>query len=583
MTYRFLTALAALTLAAVLAHPAAAAGGMDCGFCLYENNDFKGAEKCFDLGVSDLDRENFNDKTSSIKLFKKTCPNLSISVFDRKDREAEHGTKVRRFVGNNVARLPDSLNDRISSVSMYREGNNPYDPAKLTGGCGACAYEDTGFVGRNLCLKNNENHPKIDAWLDTTCIGCTNDTNNLDNDKVSSVWVERSTCRNGKVTLYENSGFGGKALILDASVSDLKSKNFDDKASSMAFSQSGNTTSPNRTNGCGICLYEYLNFAGPEICFDRDVANLNVYGFNDKTSSVKLDKKNCPKLAVKLWDAPDFAEYDPPWDERRADQFEKVGRASPDKFRVINGDVLAVGRKINDKITSFKLFPNGLAGAPWKQTKGCGVCLFQHEDYSGPWACTTDSIRDLESTPVKRNKATSVWIDKKKCPNPEVALYKDSGLKGDKLTLSGNVGDLSDKDFNDKADSIVFSSSALSTGTTGVPSCGICLYENVGFGGASFCFTPGADGITKVLDLRHNSDKASSAKLFKETCSSLQVVLFKDKDFKGSNLTLTGDDRDLGQLKGAVSSLRLDSGSGGSQFTPIPGQTDTIPGKVKAN
>ena len=144
----------------------------------------------------------------------------------------------------------------------------------------------------------------------------------IGNDVISSVELVP------KIVLYEHAQFKGRELALESSTSDLRSSNFNDKASSVKV-QSGtwilwehiNFTGRSYKVGPGeydfgvisaqigndvissvellpkIILYERAQFKGRELALESSTSDLRSSNFNDKASSVKVQSGTW-----KLWE-----------------------------------------------------------------------------------------------------------------------------------------------------------------------------------------------------------------------------------------------------------------------------------------
>ena len=79
----------------------------------------------------------------------------------------------------------------------------------------------------------------------------------------------------GRITLYRNDGFGGRSRMYTADVPDLNAYAFGNQASSVVV-QGGVWQLCDRPNFRGFC-----------IVIDRSISNLYVFGFDDRTESVR--------------------------------------------------------------------------------------------------------------------------------------------------------------------------------------------------------------------------------------------------------------------------------------------------------
>jgi len=113
---------------------------------------------------------------------------------------------------------------------------------------------------------------QIGAWQDTSLDlrQCGGDVSN---------WRGRLTCAQGggygRITLYKHTNFGGKSRTYATDAPDLNPYAFGNQASSVVI-QGGVWQLCDRPNYRGFC-----------VVLDRTVANLFVYGFNDRAESVR--------------------------------------------------------------------------------------------------------------------------------------------------------------------------------------------------------------------------------------------------------------------------------------------------------
>ncbi len=438
-----------------------------CGICLYENWNYKGKELCLNLSVADLTDLDFNDKASSLKVHTKACPELSVMLFDMNhylspdmniDEKNEKwwnyvnlltlgqvdweavSDKIKkaqddgaRVVYQDVPKL-DVLNDQITSVFIDPGGNLGVDPRNLLDGCGACFYKERNFVGKYRCLTRKNNKHK-----GQNCEESEYDCGDLClSNGVGSVLVIKDQCPNAKIGLYAEFDFKGRELVIDETVADLAEVDMADNVKSAAINIKGKKLEVNAWENCGVCLHEDKDYKGDKVCFDKSVADLKEYHFDDKASSVGVLTSECPGMLVELFEDKDF---------------------QGDKHRLIRGSLASVGQPLDGEISSVRLYRDGGDG-PWSHTKGCGFCLFKHEAYTGEWVCFNGPV-DTNLGGKIAGEASSVWIDNAQCPKAKLTLYSKGGRNGDWLSLRQNIGDLGKMGFNDKARSVEFQPEAL--------------------------------------------------------------------------------------------------------------------------
>lgn len=134
-------------------------------------------------------------------------------------------------------------------------------------------YEHDGFAGQAL---------STDRAID-------NFASRGFNDRVSSLVVSR-----GSWELCEDAGYGGRCVVLRAgSYSSLHSLGFNDRVSSAR--PVGGPGGPAGAAGAGygaprISLYEHDGLTGQALVTDRDVENFAERGFNDRASSIAVER-----------------------------------------------------------------------------------------------------------------------------------------------------------------------------------------------------------------------------------------------------------------------------------------------------
>ena len=107
------------------------------------------------------------------------------------------------------------------------------------------------------------------------------------------------------------------------------------------------------------------------------------------------------------------------------------------------------------------------------------------------------------------------------------------------------------------------------------PRDGVCFYQDRNYDGDYFCLRPGQD--LRSLPSGSN-DGISSMRVFGRT----EVVVYKDKDFKGQSARFDGDVRDLGLTiwGDRISSVRVHSGSGSGGSGGGHGRSSEDPDRI---
>lgn len=187
-----------------------------------------------------------------------------------------------------------------------------------------------------------------------------------------------------------------------------------------------------------------------------------------------------------------------------------------------------------------------------------GIVLYVDSYYrSGSQSFTSDQVRDLRTTMVGNDQASSVRIQ----PGCTAVLYSDINLRGTSLEVTGDIPDLGRTRIgNDKVSSLTLDCS----GGSGLPPAGgdrpvpqhrgVTLFENDFFAGTSETFT------SDVRDLRSSrigQDRASSVRVD----PGCEAVLYRDVDFRGDSTVVTSDIPELGRTRignDSASSLTVD-------------------------
>ena len=203
------------------------------------------------------------------------------------------------------------------------------------------------------------------------------------------------------IILYEHGRFQGKELTLESSTSDLRSSNFDDKASSVKV-QSGTWR-----------LWEHINFTGRSYKVgpgDYDIALIKEKIGNDVISSVEL----LPKILL--------------YEHAHFKGRELTLESSTSDLRSSN---------FNDKASSVKV-----QYGTWR--------LWEHVNFTG--RCYQVGPADYDIELIKEKIGNDVISSVELLP--KIVLYEHAQFKGRELALESSTSDLHSSNFNDKASSV---------------------------------------------------------------------------------------------------------------------------------
>ncbi|MCY1004695.1 beta/gamma crystallin-related protein [Nannocystis pusilla] len=216
---------------------------------LYENAKFGGRKIAFAADTSNVG--DFNDKTSSIEVREKPPARLPTGVTLYVDAGFA-GKSVTLGVGHHNLAALGVGDDAISSV-------------KVPQGWRVTLFTDAEARGSSVSFA-----------ADSANIGQLS-------DKISSAIVERGEAWAG-VALYENDHFGGREQRIAEGRHDAAALQF-----------KGSISSVKVPKGLQVSLYDQTGFAGRKLVLTTHATTLG--SFNDKTASVKVEKVSLPEAA----------------------------------------------------------------------------------------------------------------------------------------------------------------------------------------------------------------------------------------------------------------------------------------------
>ena len=342
---------------------------------IYEHTQFKGKWVALSTDQANLKKINFNDIISSIKVEKYNKDSHVGLAYDDGDYD---GNMFPLGLGEyNNLNKQSWLNDKISSL-------------KIAKGYQIKVYEHGDFKGKSELIKESQANLKTLGW----------------NDKISSLKVERnlsnidisslSDSPDGIITIYKDSNFKGDHTGFDLQeVSSLNKWN--DAISSLKIS-----------SGYQITVFEHGDFKGKNVTITKGKANLVPLMWNDKISSLKVEKYNEDADAVTAYANGDYSGSVLPL---------KIG-----KYRDLNKESW-----LNNKISSFEV------------SEGYKVTIYDKSNFTGNQAIiinNTPSLRQINfndkisSLAVTLNPPGSYDPDSlKKAVQKRIGLLKN-GLEG---------------------------------------------------------------------------------------------------------------------------------------------------------
>ncbi len=529
----------------------AASDAPQCGICVYEDANFGGDYACFEnnqgsTNLNDLD-PSFSNKISSVRFFKDGCPNIDLTVYKRNDYQGEFAT-----FQEDVRQMTSTWNDQISSLKLWNGGQGA--TLKDLERCKVCFYEHINYGGIREC--GNE----FDALR----------------NKVSSVRVFTGNCDARTAVLFTKDDREGDQLMVHQDMPSLPD-GFNDKVKSVKV---GGVPDPRK---CGVCLYEDWNYRGEELCLSLNAADLKDMDFTDKASSIRFYNETCPDLSVMVFDMNYYRSADMAlelndtgwmifltkfsfdvvdWEAVHM----KLQRKKDKGMRVVYTDVPRL-TTLNDEISSV-LFAEKDAGGELDPRdileEGCGVCLYQEDNFVSSFRCLTEDHPKINSCDKTTHAddlcpyyspVNSVLFIKDTCPDARLALYSYVNYTGREWVLEDSVIDLDELDMGgDHVNSAKFLANGGKIDVDAWKDCGVCLHALKDYQGASVCF----DNMVKHLDRYEFDDLASSVGLIKDECPDMVVELFEKDAYKGKSRIIKGSVGWVGQvLDGKISSVKI--------------------------
>ena len=276
---------------------------------VYDGDWLDGDSEIFSTDVADLRQYWMNDRISSIKV--EYDSNYADTVAAVAFPNTYYGGLFQNFKVGNYNMTDLKYNDAMSSI-LVKPGY------KIT------LYAEPNFTGRSLVLTDNNG--------DLRNVGF--------NDIVSSIKVEHGDGYVPPATIFQNFSYGGLLQNLDVGTYNV---------GDLAFGQD-QISSLKVQPGYKVTLYGNTNFEGTVQVITSNTENLDSYGINDTTSSLKVEYDPNYSAPVVAYGNDDFA---------GPIQTFSVGNYNMDKL------------SFNDAMSAIKIKP------------GYKVTLYSNENFSG--------------------------------------------------------------------------------------------------------------------------------------------------------------------------------------------------------
>ncbi len=231
------------------------------GVYLYDETQYRGGCLKFTADVADLSTVAFNNAASSIRIIGDWTATLYV--------DQNYGNVASSFTRDDPDLSNDAVGSNRASSLRVQRGTTP-EANRCDGGAGVYLYEHVQYQGR--CLKFTSD------VADLSTLGF----NNL----ASSIAV----VGNWAATLYIDQNFGGASSTFTGNDPELGNDTIgNDRASSLRVQQGGGVPAEYACNGNeGVYVYEHPNFQGRCARFTSDVTDLRTLNFDDIASSVRL-------------------------------------------------------------------------------------------------------------------------------------------------------------------------------------------------------------------------------------------------------------------------------------------------------
>jgi len=346
------------------------------------------------------------------------APALAVGGCDGGDgvylyEHADYKGACLKFTGDESDLRVQGFNDRASSI-------------RFVGDWTATLYRDVNYTGVSSTFVNNNSDLRNDA---------------VGNDAVTSLRIKAGktsgverTCGEGDgVYLYADTDFRGRCIKLTADEPDLRTRDFNDRVSSIRILGDFTAT-----------LYRDLNGTGIASTFSSDDSDLtNDAVGNDQATSVRLARGGVPSTNL-CGEGEGVYLYEHPQYQGRC---VKLTGDAPD-LRTLNFDDIASSIRV--------------VGS-WS------VTLYRDLSGTGIASTFTQSDPNLADDAVGDNQVTSVAVRRVSGPagacdgGEGMYLYEHPGYEGRCIKFTGDLPDLRLVNFDDIASSIRFVGSWTAT------------------------------------------------------------------------------------------------------------------------
>jgi Peptidase inhibitor family I36 len=291
-----------------------------------------------------------------------------------------------------------------------------------------------------------------------------------------------------------------------------------------------------RARGDQVCVYEDINYQGPEQCYGvGEVSNLGT--LRRSISSIRV----YGRTTVTVYENTEF--------RGRSLQF--------------TSDVSDLGRQMmagntawSDHIDSLRV--TATSGTPnvsdrRDRARGDQVCVYKDINYQGPEQCY--GVGEVSNLAALRKSISSIRV----YGRATVTVYENTEFRGRSAQFTSDVSDLGrqmmagNTAWSDHIDSLRISgisgtSDVSGSGNSGVyprnpqgaPRNGICVYELPNYKGRLECWNQG-QSISDLARQSNWSGQISSIRLFGRAIA----VVYQDAGYRGESLTVDTDIPDL--------------------------------------
>ncbi len=479
---------------------------------LYDKTNFKGKFLKLTASEANLVGKRWHNKIFSFRAFKApptiTLPTGCVVLYSMKNYEG----KYKKICGNNGnlhALKMDNIAESIrvgptTDVKLFDKIN--FKGAHIFTKKSIKDLSKSNFLGKTTSIQAKHHiTPPVPqngcmvAFQNADYKGkfkkiCNNRIANLGSwgfsNKISSITVGPHT----RVFLWDLASYHGKKIMLTKNISNLGSLHFNDKTTSLKVQRiPPPSPPPHATRGCAV-FFVNANYKGKwrKVC--GNLINIKSIKFQRKLSSIQVG----PHTLVTLWD---HASY-------RGQSF-KTLRSIPN----------LTPKGWNDKATSAKVFV--YRPVPRMVRSGC-IIIFKDINYKGPWKLLCKNYPNLVSIHWN-DKLSSVKVGAR----TTAIFYGNENYQGTAKTLKGSYSDFRRLHLNDKISSVKVFKNPVN------PRRGCAqIFQATYFHGMSKMVCGNISNLGRI----HWSNVMSSIKIGPHTTA----LIYDGVNFKGKNKRLTG-------------------------------------------